>query len=80
MKPTVRYIDLARSPKKGERARLIPLDHHNEIFNGHWIRTSPVMEVRPGINGPTFATHNTCYVAAETEEDLPRAFSTVRQA
>ena len=61
MKPTVRYIDLGFC-ELGCRAMVLPLDHYSQqVENRRWVKTSTVLVITPGLEGPTFETRYTIY-------------------
>jgi hypothetical protein len=73
-KPTVRYIDVQIPIIVGRPTLVLPLDHPStHVSNRRWAQTTAVQSQRPGVNGPVFETRNTTYIAAETDESLPRA-------
>lgn len=64
----VQYADIDLRIVRGQPAHLIPVDHPRSELNGHWVTTSPVVAVRPGINGPIVETVYSLYQAGETDE------------
>lgn len=61
-KPTVHYRDVMLPVVVGASALVHPVDHSSELVsNKKWARTSPVICVVQGENGPLFETENTLY-------------------